>query len=151
MSDVTVTTEEKQEHKGAEVFIDDRPYRFESDSVTGLQIKQRAAIPDDHFLYLRHDGADKLIRNDQRVELHEGEHFFSTDKPLGVEVFIDGDPYHFESDDVTGRQIKEKAGIPDNYSLYLRREGSNEPIVDDERVELHHGEHFFSRPPSNVS
>ena len=66
-------------------------------------------------------------------------------------VFINGRPYHFESDDVTGLQIKEQADIPDNYSLYLRREGSNEPIADDERVELHHGEHFFSRPPSNVS
>lgn len=68
-----------------------------------------------------------------------------------IVVFIDGKQYHFESDDATGRQIKEKAEIPDNYSLYLRREGSNEPIADDERIELHHGEHFFSRPPSNVS
>ena len=68
-----------------------------------------------------------------------------------IVVFIDGKLFQFESDDVTGRQIKEKAQIPDNYSLYLRQEGSNEPIADDERVELHHGEHFFSRPPSNVS
>jgi hypothetical protein len=35
--------------------------------------------------------------------------------------------------------------------LYVRREGENEPIRDDEEVHLHEGEHFFSRPPSNVS
>ena len=69
----------------------------------------------------------------------------------GVDVFIDGDPYHFDSRRTTGRKIKEKARIPDDYSLYLRREGENEPIRDDEELDLHEGEHFFSRPPSNVS
>ncbi len=69
----------------------------------------------------------------------------------GVDVFINGDRYHFDSDDTTGEQIEKKAGIPADYSLYLRREGENEPIRPDEKVELHHGEHFFSRPPSNVS
>lgn len=68
-----------------------------------------------------------------------------------VEVFIDEKPYRFESREVTGREIKEKAHVPDNYSLYLRREGSNEPIADNEKIELHEGEHFFTRPPSNVS
>jgi mannose-6-phosphate isomerase class I len=151
MSDATATTEEKKDHREILVFINDRPHHFESDDVTGRQIKEKAEIPDDQFLYLRHEGADKLIRNDQHVELHEGEHLVATAEPRGVEVFVDGKAFRFESDDVTGRQIKEKAQIPDNYSLYLRQEGSNEPIADDERVELHHGEHFFSRPPSNVS
>ena len=68
-----------------------------------------------------------------------------------VKVFINDEPYHFKSRDVTGREIKENAHVPDNYSLYIRREGSNEPIADDEKVELHEGEHFFTRPPSNVS
>lgn len=151
MSDATVTTDEKKEHREVHVFINENPYSFESDDVTGRQIKDKAGIPEDHSLYLRQDGSDKLIRDDEHVQLEDDEHFFSKKDPLGVEVFIDGKPYHFESHDVTARQIKAKAGIPDNYSLYLRREGSNEPIADDEKVELHHGEHFFSRPPSNVS
>jgi len=151
MSDVTVTAEEKKDHKEVEVFINDTPYRFETHEATGRQIKERAHIPDEHFLYLRHEGGDTLIRNDERVELHNGEHFFPKEEPLGVEVFIDDKSYRFETHETTGRQIKEKAHIPDNYSVYLRREGSNEPIADDERVELHNGEHFFSRPPSNVS
>jgi Multiubiquitin len=68
-----------------------------------------------------------------------------------VTVIINGAKFVFMTDDVTGRQIKEKAGIPQDYSLYLRHPGDNEPISNDERVELHEGEHFFSRPPSNVS
>lgn len=72
-------------------------------------------------------------------------------EPRHVKVHIDGKLYEFDKDDVTGREIKLKAGIPDNYSLYRREAGANEPIADGEAVELHEGEHFFSRPPSNVS
>ena len=83
--------------------------------------------------------SEELINEIQKVDDKE------------VKVFIDGKAYRFESHVVTGREIKEKAHIPDDHSLYLRHEGSNEPITDDEQVELHEGEHFFSRPPSNVS
>ena len=69
----------------------------------------------------------------------------------GVRVFVNDKPYDFVSDDVTGQEIRARAGIPDGYSLYRRGHGSNEPISDSEQVELHNGDHFFSRPPSNVS
>jgi hypothetical protein len=81
---------------------------------------------------------------DTRTGHEGGEH-----KP--VTVVINDQHVTFPTDDVTGRQIKEKAGIPPDYSLYLRHPGDNEPISNDEKVELHQGEHFFSRPPSNVS
>jgi hypothetical protein len=68
-----------------------------------------------------------------------------------AEVIINGKRYRFDHHLVTGRRIKEKAGIPDSYSLYLRRPGDNEPIADDEEVTLREGDVFFSRPPSNVS
>ena len=68
-----------------------------------------------------------------------------------VHVVIDEKPYVFETHDVTGLQIKATAGIPENYSLYRREHGANEPISNDESVELKQGDHFFSRPPSNVS
>jgi hypothetical protein len=68
-----------------------------------------------------------------------------------VDVVINDKDERFATDDVTGRQLKEKANIPLNYSLYRRHHGENEPICDNERVELHEGERFFSRPPSNVS
>jgi hypothetical protein len=57
----------------------------------------------------------------------------------------------FEHHHRTGLEIKEKAGIPADYSLYRRMPGDNEPISNEETVDLHDGEHFFSRPPSNVS
>ena len=68
-----------------------------------------------------------------------------------VTVVINDKHVTFPDDEVTGRQIKEKGGIALDYSLYLRHPGDNEPISNDEPVELHEGDHFFSRPPSNVS
>lgn len=68
-----------------------------------------------------------------------------------IEIFVNDTKVTFDTDDATGAQIKAKAGVPPDYSLYLRAEGSNEPIADTEEVELKPGQHFFSRPPSNVS
>jgi len=59
--------------------------------------------------------------------------------------------YTFDTKVVTGRQTKERANIPTGFSLFRRVQGGNEPIADDESLELHHGDHFFSRPLSNVA
>jgi hypothetical protein len=61
------------------------------------------------------------------------------------------DQYSFDTEVATGRQIKEKTNIPVGFALYRRVRGGNEPIHDDEPAELHDGDHFFARPPSNVS
>ncbi|MBA2255464.1 MAG: multiubiquitin domain-containing protein [Chloroflexi bacterium] len=61
------------------------------------------------------------------------------------------DRYTVETDVVTGAQIKELASIPPGFSLHRRVQGGNEPIRDDQSVEVHDGDHFFARPPSDVS
>ena len=57
--------------------------------------------------------------------------------------------YAFDTAVVTGRQIKEEANIPAGFALYHRTRGGNEPIADDDAVELHDGDHFFARPPGS--
>jgi hypothetical protein len=68
-----------------------------------------------------------------------------------VQIFVNNKKVSFGADDVTGAQIKSAAGVAADYSLYRRVKGSNEPIGDAERVDLEEGEHFFTRPPSNIS
>jgi hypothetical protein len=68
-----------------------------------------------------------------------------------TEVFVDDKKISFSADDATGAQILAAAGVAPDYSLFLRAEGSNEPIAPTETVELKNGEHFFTRPPSNIS
>jgi hypothetical protein len=57
------------------------------------------------------------------------------------------DRYSFDAEVATGKQIKQKANIPAGFALYRRVPGGNEPIHDDDSVELHDGDHFFARPP----
>jgi Multiubiquitin len=59
--------------------------------------------------------------------------------------------YMFETRVVTGRQIKQTAGIPAGFALFRRTLDGNEPIADDEQVELRSGDHFFARPSSSAS
>jgi multiubiquitin len=57
--------------------------------------------------------------------------------------------YAFDTEWVTGKQIKERANIPAGFALYRRTRGGNESIRDDDTVELHDGDHFFARPPGS--
>jgi hypothetical protein len=51
-----------------------------------------------------------------------------------------------EAGTATGRQIKKLAGIPADFALYRRARRGNEPILDDDPVEVRNGDHYFSRP-----
>jgi hypothetical protein len=57
----------------------------------------------------------------------------------------------FDTTAVTGRQIREKAGVPPGFALFRRTPDGNEPIEDDEPIDLRGGDHFFARPSSNAS
>lgn len=57
----------------------------------------------------------------------------------------------FDSLHVTGRQIREKSGVPRGFALYRRAQGGNELIAEEAQVELHNGDHFFARPSSSAS
>ncbi len=49
---------------------------------------------------------------------------------------------------VSGRQIREKAGVPAGYALFRRVAGETEPIGDDDSVSVNDGDHFFAQPRS---
>jgi hypothetical protein len=57
----------------------------------------------------------------------------------------------FENADVTGHQIKEKAGIPLDDDLALRHGQKLELITNDQPVTLTNGEHFVALPPGTIS
>lgn len=66
--------------------------------------------------------------------------------------FVDAKKYETEKSSLTGLELKNIAGIPDNYQLYLEEEGDtpDRAISDGEAVSLdHHGtKHFFAVPPA---
>ncbi len=85
------------------------------------------------------------------TEFAEGENT-GEDRPSGIRItVILQNRYTFDAEQVTGKQIKDTAKIPAGFALYRRVKGGNEPIPDDALVELRNGDHFFARPPANLS
>jgi multiubiquitin len=74
-----------------------------------------------------------------------------TTTALTLEIFVDDRKLPFATNRVTAGEIKATAGVRADHSLYLRKEGGNEPFRDSERIWLEPGVRFFTRPPSIVS
>jgi hypothetical protein len=54
--------------------------------------------------------------------------------------------YTLEAEVVTGRQIKEMAGIPPTFALFRRGSAGKEPVSDDAEIRVRNGDHFFAQP-----
>jgi hypothetical protein len=52
-------------------------HAFDAEVVTGRQIKEKANVPAGFALYRRMRGGNESIRDDDTVELHDGDHFFA--------------------------------------------------------------------------
>lgn len=73
------------------------------------------------------------------------------EKAKTVMIYVNGTALTFETRNVTGLEIKTRAGLDPNSELY-RKTGSHLKLIsNDEKVELHEGEQFVDFPPTPVS
>jgi len=87
-------------------------------------------------------------RSEESTDMADTKHPGGEDRPSKIHVtVIVQNRYTFDTEVVTGKQIKEKANISAGFSLHRRVNGGNEPIGDDESVELRNGDHLFARSP----
>ena len=73
-----------------------------------------------------------------------------------IHVFIEIDRNHkekleFETSEVTGRQIKEQAGVPLDNDLARRQGQKLELVTNDQTITIKNGDHFVSLPPGTIS
>ena len=75
--------------------------------------------------------------------------------PISVVVEVDGRKKHvrFDSSPVTGRQIREAAGVPltDDLTRLIHGKPSGGNIGLDDLVDIHNGDHFIALPTGTVS
>ena len=57
----------------------------------------------------------------------------------------------FQTDQVTGRQIKEAAGVPLDHDLARREHGKLVLVTNDEVVKIKNGDHFVALPGGSIS
>jgi hypothetical protein len=54
--------------------------------------------------------------------------------------------YTLDTELVTGRQIREMAGIPPTFALFRRGSEGKEPVGDEVDIRVRNGDHFFAQP-----
>jgi len=74
------------------------------------------------------------------------------DKQKPFKFFVDAKEFSSPDESITGAKIKEIAGVPAAYQLFLEEEGHkpDKAISDGETVNLKQGgeKHFFAVPPA---
>ena len=73
-----------------------------------------------------------------------------------VHVFVelnknDQKKIEFNTDQVTGLQIKVAAGVPGDYDLARRLGQKLELVTNDQTIQIKDGEHFVALPPGTIS
>ncbi len=68
-----------------------------------------------------------------------------------VKIFVNDKPVFFETHKVTGLQIKQKAGVPTDSTLYRLKGHDRIPVGDMEEIEIHEDERFLDVPNGTVS
>jgi hypothetical protein len=75
---------------------------------------------------------------------------------LRVYIFLEIDRtvkkrLEFDTDEVTGREIKEKGGVPLQDDLAQRKGEQLELVTNDQVIRIHDGERFVALPPGTIS
>ncbi len=70
-----------------------------------------------------------------------------------VEVEVHKPPVklEFDTSEVTGRTIKERAGVPLDNDLARRQGQKLELVTNDDPITIRNGDHFVSLPPGTIS
>ena len=68
-----------------------------------------------------------------------------------ITILVNDKPVSFNTELVTGAEIKTKAGVPSNYVLSEKRGEELIPIGDNEQIKIHKDERFVATPGGVVS
>ena len=68
-----------------------------------------------------------------------------------ITILVNNQPVELSEDEANGLQIKQAAGVPLDFKLYLKHGTQLEEIGDDQTVKLHEREEFVAVSGQDVS
>lgn len=68
-----------------------------------------------------------------------------------IRFFVNGNKVETTESELTGTEIKALGGVPNGETLFLKHGHDDDPIADDQVVQLRNGMKFESAPDGNVS
>jgi hypothetical protein len=72
-------------------------------------------------------------------------------KPKTVTIFVNNNPVELPDRETTGQEIKEKAGVPLDFTLYRKHGSSLDEIKNETTLKVHEREHFVAVSGQDVS
>jgi len=119
--------------------IEDKPYEWEKQYITGKEIKKLGGLPPESelFLTISSPWKDEPIKDDEEVDIaRPGIEGFYIKKKL--KFFIDGKEFETDRQYILGAEIRKLGNIPTDYEIFLSIHGpfEDELIKDDTRVDL---------------
>jgi len=79
----------------------------------------------------------------------------TTSKTIHVFVEVENNKppvkVEFDTSEVTGREIKQRAGVPLENDLARRQGQKLELVTNDQTITIENGDHFVSLPPGTIS
>lgn len=95
--------------KKLRITIDKKPYAWDKQYITGLQLKKLGGIDEDNELYLDNSGKfeDNFIANDEKVNLARPgvEHFYSREVAKKVTLIVNGTPKDWDKKQISFKEI----------------------------------------------
>ena len=153
-----MNTIEKQ-HPGERklhLIIDEKKYEWDTQFITGAQIRNLGQIPSDVeiYLHIKEPWKDELILDTDKVDLaRPGIEYFYHKKKL--RFTIDGKPFEWKEQYITGAQIRQLGQIKPDFEIYLEIHGpwQDELIKDTDRVDLARPgvENFYGCKPNTTN
>jgi hypothetical protein len=75
----------------------------------------------------------------------------ASSKPKTVTIFVNNKPVELSDRETTGPEIKEKAGVPLDFTLYRKHGSSLDEIKNETTLKVHEREHFVAVSGQDVS
>jgi uncharacterized protein YlzI (FlbEa/FlbD family) len=128
---------------------DHRELDLHQDRITAAKVKEAAGLPLDTELAVRREGELEHIDNQETIDIKNGERFVVIHKEPNVHIVVeitetDHRKVDFHEHRVTGRQIKEAAGVPLDDDLETKED--KKQVNNDETITITDGEHFVVSP-----
>ena len=146
----SVPDKDRPEHKVFTIRIDQAPYEWPEEKITGAQLRRLppTPIPPDRDLFQVVPGhPDRRIKDDDTVQVHDGLNFITA--PRVFTVRIDRTEYEWPEEKITGAQLRRlpPTPIPPDRDLFQVVPGHPDlKIKDDDTVQVHDGLRFFTAP-----
>jgi hypothetical protein len=72
-------------------------------------------------------------------------------KQKTVTIFVNNNPVELPDRETTGQEIKEKAGVPLDFTLYRKHGSTLDEIKNETSLKVHEREHFVAVSGQDVS